>query len=76
LEPKESMWCAIVVEAAGINLKEPAEGEYLPRREPRLRGYVPIEDRTTAAVPVLGEPGGIHDGHCINFLRARAAGTL
>jgi hypothetical protein len=71
LEPTEAMWCAIVVESPGINRTEPVEGaSAFHDADHGYRGNVPIEDVTQRRYRFWGEPGGIHDGHCINFLEA------
>lgn len=71
LTPTEAMWCAIVVEAPGINRAEPVEGaSAFHDADHGYRGIVPIEDVTRRRYRFWGEPGGIHDGHCINFLEA------
>jgi hypothetical protein len=71
LTPTEAMWCAIVVSAPGINRAEPVEApSAFHDADHGYRGTVPIEDVTLRRYRFWGEPGGIHDGHCINFLEA------
>lgn len=65
-------WCALVVEAPGLNRQRPVErgstfhdadrgpGPHQPVRRVRARRY-----------RFWGHPGQVADGHCVNFLRHR-----
>ncbi|HEV8148633.1 MAG TPA: hypothetical protein VGP61_00460 [Gemmatimonadales bacterium] len=70
-EPAEqARWCAIVVEAPGLNRKEPEENaSTFHDIDERLTESSPVERHHQRRYRFWGIPGKVLDGHCINFLR-------
>ena len=70
LEPQdEARWCAIVVETPGLNRKEPAEGpSTFHDVDQRPVATAPLRMILTRRYRFWGVPGGLADGHSINFL--------
>jgi len=70
LGASKEMWCAIVVRAPGLNRSEPVErASVFHDTVDGPNGYGAVRDVEERRYRFWGEPGGIHDGHCINFLR-------
>lgn len=66
----QARWCAIVVDAAGINRDEPAEHPSAFHDEDvSLAETSPVTTCHERRYRFWGLPGALHDGHSINFLR-------
>lgn len=67
----EARWCAIVVRHPGLNRKTPAEAAST-FHDTDLAGVAdgPVTEVTEPRYRFWGIPGGVLDGHCINFLQS------
>jgi hypothetical protein len=65
LNDEEARWCAIVVQAPGLNRSEPVEeaSQFHDAADGTVRTV------TERRYRFWGAPGSIHDGHCVNLLR-------
>ncbi|HEV8613379.1 MAG TPA: hypothetical protein VGQ73_07700 [Gemmatimonadales bacterium] len=73
----EARWCAIVVEAAGVNRSEPLEEAstfHDVKRRPVATSRIDREHQRRYRF--WGVPGLRADGHCINFLKYRGRWLL
>jgi hypothetical protein len=74
---EQARWCAIVVEAPGLNREEPAEhASTFHDIDERFTANSPIERRHERRYRFWGVPGKVLDGHCINFLRSDGSWIL
>ena len=68
---EQARWCAIVVEAPGLNRTDPAENaSTFHDIDERLTPNSPVERHRQRRYRFWGVPGKVFDGHCINFLRS------
>ncbi|HEV8598318.1 MAG TPA: hypothetical protein VGQ69_03075 [Gemmatimonadales bacterium] len=67
----EARWCALVVEAPGLNREKPAENPStfhdVDRHPVRTSS---VERHRQRRYRFWGVPGKVFDGHCVNFLQA------
>lgn len=65
-------WCALVVEAPGLNRQRPVErGSTFHDSDHGPGPDQPVQRVTTRRYRFWGHPGQVADGHCVNFLRHR-----
>jgi len=70
-EPRdEARWCAIVVRHPGVNRTEPGESASTFHDTDVAGPHAPVVDVTERRYRFWGVPGGVRDGHCVNFLRS------
>ncbi len=74
---QQARWCAIVVEAPGLNRNEPEEdASAFHDCDERPLGTSPVRTRHQRRYRFWGSPGKVFDGHCLNFLRSRGRWIL
>ena len=74
---EQARWCAIVVEAPGLNREEPEEhASTFHDIDERLKANSPVERHHQRRYRFWGLPGKVLDGHCINFLRSEGGWIL
>jgi hypothetical protein len=69
-EDGEVRWCALVIRNPGLNQDTPthAESDFDDSETGYPTGLVTIVRRRERRYQFFGIPGGVEDGHCVNFL--------